>query len=105
MSFATITAAQRLAVRDTALQTYAATQPFAQTQRVPTAAELALITPVLDKAAAALSVAGAGALPSTSVIVASGDIMKGVTVTGTGTSATFTVVAGKITAIALTAEA
>jgi len=133
MSFGTITAAQRLAVRDTALQSYAATQPFAQTQRVPTAAELALITPVLDKVAAALAVAGSIGIPATSAVVANsatiplqtsagvasgnvtatvaasvvsnvklrdttGVVTNGqvITATGTGTTATISVVAGVV---------
>lgn len=73
MSFATITAAQRLDVRNTALQVDAVTQPFAQNGLAPTTAELALITPVLTKAAAALSVAGATGLPDTSTVVANGN--------------------------------
>lgn len=72
MSFATITAAQRVAVRDVALQVQAVTQPFAQNARPPTTYETAKITPVLDKAAAALAVAGASGIPSTSAIVANG---------------------------------
>jgi len=104
MSFGTATPAQRLKVRDTALQSYAATQPFAQTQRAPTTAELAKITPALEAASAALlavGIGGAEPLPPTSVVVASGDAVTGVTVTGEGTTATFTVAGGKITAIVL----
>lgn len=76
MSFGTATPAQRLKVRDTALQSYAATQPFAQTQRAPTAAELAKITPVLEAASDALlavGIGGADPLPATQAIVKSGD--------------------------------
>lgn len=145
MSFATITAAQRVAVRDTALQVSAITQPFAQNARTPTAAETALITSVLDKAAAALAVAGASGIPATSAVVANGATVvvqnsagtavpgthtatvaasalsnvklaatvaavangakvNAVSVTGTGNFATFTIAAGVITAIVLSAS-
>lgn len=73
MSFSTITAAQRLEIRDSAVQVASVTQPFAQNGLAPTAAELALITPVLSNCAAALGVAGATGLPATQAIVANGN--------------------------------
>ncbi len=54
MSFSTITAAQRLDVRDSAIKVYHAAQPFAQTGLAPTDAELAGIAPLLTEAATAL---------------------------------------------------
>lgn len=69
MSFSTITSAQRLEIRDSAVQVASITQPFAQNGLAPTAAELALITPVLDNCAAALGVAGSTGLPETSAVV------------------------------------
>lgn len=43
----------------------------------------------------------APALPATQQLIANAQVVTGVTVTGTGTTATFTVAGGKITGIAL----
>jgi hypothetical protein len=58
MSISTATAAQRLALRDTALKVYRATQPFAQNAAVPAAPDSFL--PPLTAMAAALSAVGVG---------------------------------------------
>ena len=72
MSIATITAAQRVEARDTALAAALVMQRFAQSATTPRADEAAEATPVLEAAAAALVVAGASGLPATSAVVANG---------------------------------
>lgn len=69
MSFQSITAAQRLEVRDSAVQVSTLTQKFAQDGKAPSTAEAALIAPALNAMAAALTVAGVTGLPTTSAIV------------------------------------
>lgn len=72
MSIATITAAQRVEVRDECLRASLAMQRFAQSGTTPRTDETAEITPVLEAAAAALVVAGASGLAATSAVVANG---------------------------------
>jgi hypothetical protein len=72
MSIATITAAQRVEVRDECLRASLAMQRFAQSGTTPRTDETAEVTPVLEAAAAALVVAGASGLPATSAVVANG---------------------------------
>lgn len=109
MSFDTATPAQRLKVRDTALQSYAVTQPFAQTQRAPTTAELAKITPVLEAASDALlavGIGGADPLPDTSAIVENGDTLPLKTSAGVASgNVTATVADSAVTDVKLPATA
>lgn len=72
MSIATITAAQRVEVRDECLKAALAMQRFTQSGTTPRTDETAEVTPVLEAAAAALVVAGASGLPTTSAVVANG---------------------------------
>lgn len=72
MSIATITAAQRVEVRDACVSASLAMQRFAQSATTPRTDETAEVTPVLEAAAAALVVAGASGLPATSAVVANG---------------------------------
>jgi hypothetical protein len=72
MSIATITAAQRVEVRDGCLKAALAMQRFTQSGTTPRTDETAEVTPVLEAAAAALVVAGASGLPATSAVVANG---------------------------------
>lgn len=72
MSIATITAAQRVEVRDACLTAAHAMQRYAQSATTPRADETAEVTPVLNAAAAALVVAGSSGLPATSAVVANG---------------------------------
>ena len=104
MSIATITAAQRVEVRDACSSAEQLMQKYTQSGTTPRADETALATPVLAAAAAALAVAGATGLPSTSAVVVSGVKINAVSVTGAGNFATFTVVGGAITAIVLSAS-
>lgn len=69
MSIATITAAQRVELRDATLSAALAMQRFTQSATTPRADETTEIGPVLDAAQTALTVAGAA---STSAIVANG---------------------------------
>lgn len=104
MSFSTITAAQRLEIRDSVVQAAAATQPFAQNGLAPTAAELALITPVLDNCAAALTVAGSTGLPATSAVVSNaGSVAVVNSASADSHNATATVAAGALTNVKLAA--
>lgn len=104
MSIATITAAQRVEVRDATLTAALAMQRYTQSGATPRADEVTQATPLLNAAAAALTVAGASGLPTTSAVVASGVKVNAGTVTGTGNFATLTVVAGVITGITLSAS-
>lgn len=72
MSIATITAAQRVEVRDATLSAALAMQRYTQSGTAPRADEVAQADPILNAAAAALVVAGASGLPATSAVVANG---------------------------------
>lgn len=76
MSIATITAAQRVEVRDATLTASLVMQKYSQSATTPRADEVALATPVLDAAAAALAVAGSTGIPSTSAVVANGSTVN-----------------------------
>ncbi len=101
MSIATITAAQRVEVRDACLSAALAMQRFTQSATTPRADETAEAAPVLAAAASALEVAGATGLLSTQVTLSSGVKVNAVSVTGSGNFATPTIVAGAITGIVL----
>lgn len=72
MSIATITPAQRVEVRDATLSAALAMQRYTQSGTTPRADEVAQADPILNAAAAALTVAGASGLPATSAVVANG---------------------------------
>lgn len=72
MSIATITAAQRVEVRDACQSAALLMQRYTQSATTPRTDETAEATPVLAAAAAALVAAGATGLPATSVVVANG---------------------------------
>lgn len=104
MSIATITAAQRVEVRDSALSAALAMQRFTQSATTPRADEVAEASPILNAAAAALVVAGANGLPATSVVVANGGP---VTITdsngGPSVAGTAQVAAGALSSVSITA--
>lgn len=104
MSISTITAAERVELRDATLTAALAMQRYTQSGATPRADEVAQAAPILNAAAAALTVAGATGLPATSAVVANGAKVNAVSVTGTGNFATFTVANGVITAIVLSAS-
>lgn len=104
MSIATITAAQRVEVRDECLRASLAMQRFAQSGTTPRADETAEVTPVLEAAAAALVVAGASGLPTTSAVIANGASVNVENSAGNLDSpATATVAAGAVTNVRLAA--
>lgn len=73
MSFQSITAAQRLAIRDNASKVATAAQKYVQTFEPITAAEGNEVNPLLVPLANALAAAGASAsLPATQAIVSNG---------------------------------
>lgn len=104
MSIATITAAQRVEVRDACLSAALIMQKYTQSATTPRTDETAQATPLLDSAAAALVVAGANGLPATSAVVANGG---SVNVTNSAASksvsGTAAVAASAITGVALPA--
>lgn len=101
MSIATITAAQRVELRDATLTASLVMQRYTQSAATPRADEVASATSALDAAAAALAVAGASGIPATSAVVANGSTVS-VAPTGTFTSTvTFAVANGVITGITL----
>lgn len=75
MSIATITAAQRVEMRDALLTAANVMQRFAQDARTPSAAEVAETDAVLDEASAVLIFAGQGIL-ATQVVVTNGDTVN-----------------------------
>lgn len=104
MSIATITAAQRVEVRDACLTAAHAMQRYAQNAKTPEADETAEATPVLEAAAAALVVAGASGLPATSAVVANGATINVENSAGNLDSpATATVAASAVTNVRLAA--
>lgn len=104
MSIATITAAQRVEVRDATLTAALVMQKYTQSAATPSTAETALATPVLDAAAAALLVAGASGIPATSAIVANGATVNVENSAGNLDSpAVATVAAGAVTNVRLAA--
>jgi hypothetical protein len=104
MSIATITAAQRVEVRDACTSAALIMQKYAQSGTTPRADETALATPVLDAAAAALTVAGASGLPATSAVVANGGTVNVENSAGNLDSpATAVVAAGVLTGVNLAA--
>jgi hypothetical protein len=104
MSIATITAAQRVEVRDACLTAALAIQPHVQSAATPDAGETAVVTPALDAAAAALSAAGSTGLPATSAVVANGDSVNVENSAGALDSPATAVVAGSaITGVRLAA--
>ena len=101
MSYATATPAQRLALRDHSLKLAVLTQPAAQRADLFVGEETA-VDAQAALSLAAFSAAGYSAvLPATQVTLSSGQKVNAVSVTGTGNFATFTIVAGAITAIVL----
>lgn len=104
MSIATITAAQRVEVRDSCLSAALAMQRYTQSATTPRADETAEATPVLAAAAAALVVAGATGLPATSAVVANGATVNVENSAGNLDSpATATVAASAVTNVRLAA--
>lgn len=104
MSIATITAAQRVEVRDACLTAANAMQRYAQSATAPRTDETAEVTPVLEAAAAALVVAGASGLPATSAVVANGGTVNVENSAGNLDSpATAVVASGAITGVRLAA--
>lgn len=104
MSIATITAAQRVEVRDACLTAAHAMQRYAQSATTPRADETAEVTPLLDAAAAALVVAGSAGLPATSAVVANGATINVENSAGNLDSpATATVAASAVTNVRLAA--
>lgn len=102
MSIATITAAQRVEVRDECLRVSLAMQRFAQSGTTPRTDETDEVTPVLEAAAAALVVAGASGLPATSAVLANGGTVNVENSAGNLDSpATATVAASAITNVRL----
>lgn len=102
MSIATITAAQRVELRDALLTGALAMQRFTQSATTPRADETAEVTPVLNDAATALTVAGASGLPATSAVVANGDSINVENSAGNLDSpATATVAASAVTNVRL----
>lgn len=104
MSIATITAAQRVELRDACLTAALAMQRFTQSATTPRTDETAEVTPVLNDAAAALTVAGASGLPATSAVVANGATINVENSAGNLDSpATATVAASAVTNVRLAA--
>lgn len=104
MSIATITPAQRVEVRDATLSAALAMQRYTQSGTTPRADEVAQADPILNAAAAALSVAGASGLPATSAVVANGGNVNVKNSAGTVTKVgVATVATSAITGVALAA--
>lgn len=72
MSFQSITSAQRVEIRDSAVQVATTAQKFVQDARTPAADAQGAVNTALNAMAAALLVAGITGLPATSAVVANG---------------------------------
>lgn len=105
MSFQSATQAQRLEVRDSTSKAATATQKFAQKGQAPTTEEAALITPVLQEAADALTAIGIStALPGTQAVVINNSTVPVQNSAGAAiANATLTVAGNAVTAAKLPA--
>lgn len=104
MSFASATAAQRRKVRDEAVKTNFATQPFAQNGVTPTTAEDTAIGVQLLAMSTALSAVGVTGLSATQAVVANGGTVNVENSAGALDSpATAVVAGGELTGVNLAA--
>lgn len=104
MSIATITEAQRNAIRTAAVALEHRTQHYAQNAATPSAAAVTSFQPLADAMTSSLAVAGYNGTTTTQFILNSGVKVNAVAVTGTGNFATPTIVNGAITGIVLSAS-